>query len=160
MRQERVREKQLHVSWNTYLPLIHYLRRGGASWAAGRPGSGTRCWICGRPRTCFRLLVTCYSLRKNKCSAHTLHDRRLWTHPGPLPEAEGFPGASDDHRGRGSGPSTDPCERKNRALAWLFRRNEAIVDRPGFTSTYRVTLKTSPPIPMKANHNLCTDLKN
>lgn len=38
--------------------------------------------------------------------------------PDPGSEAEGFPGASDDHRGRGRGPSTDPHSFLGTSLRW------------------------------------------
>lgn len=82
--------------------------------------------------------------RTTKASAHFLpQSETLWTHSSPLPEAEGFPDASEAHRDRGRGPSTDPWERGNRALAWIFQ-NKPIVVRSGFNSTLKQNLKRSP----------------
>ena len=118
-----------------YLALIHHLRGWRASGADVHRRSSAGFWICGKPESRLRLVLTCICALKDYKGLRPLpsQSETLWTQSGPLPEAEGFPDASEAHRDRGRGPSTDPWERGNRALAWIFQ-NKPTVDRSGFNS--------------------------
>ena len=64
-----------------YLALIHHLRGRRASGAAVHCGSSAGFWICGKPESRLRLVLTCIrTLRTTKAFAHFLHNLRLCEH--------------------------------------------------------------------------------